>query len=572
LILAPNHPYVVKLLDDSPVRHHGEAMLARLKKSSVKAEDIATAEKEGFFTGRHVRNPFNGEKMPVWVGNFVLLEYGTGAVMAVPAHDGRDFEFCRKYDLPVRVVVQPLEGELLDGATMKEPFEEHGQGKLVNSGPYNGLSPDEAIARMGADAETKGFGKPEIIYRLRDWGISRQRYWGTPIPVVYCEKDGMVAVPDKDLPVVLPPNPELTGEGQSPLATIAEFANTTCPECGGPARREADTMDTFVDSSWYFYRYCDPHNANAPFDPAKVAYWFPIDQYIGGITHAILHLLYSRFWCKVMRDIGLLKHNEPIKRLFTQGMVLKGGTAMSKSKGNVVGAHEMAEKFGADTGRLYTLFAAPPEKDLEWSEESIEGAWRFLNRVFRLVDKHSESVRGSANGTYDAANLNEKEKSLLRKAHQTLSRVTSDFETRWHFNSAIALVMELTNEIYAAEPLENSVRPEVRREVLELLTLMLAPMTPHLSEELWEMLGHGEGLWKAGWPAHNEEFAREDEVEIPVQVNGKVRGRLKIAAGAKQDAVVALAQRDAGIAPHLAGKRLAKIIYVPDRLLNLVVA
>ncbi len=571
IILAPNHPYVAKLLEDSPVRHHADAMLARLKRTSVKAEDIATAEKEGFFTGRHATNPFNGEKMPIWVGNFVLMEYGSGAIMAVPAHDGRDFEFCKKYGLPIRVVVQPLDGKALDGATMTEPFEEHQQGKLVNSGPYNGLSPDEAIAKMGADAEAKGFGKRQTIFRLRDWGISRQRYWGTPIPVIYCAKDGLVPVPDKDLPVLLPPNPNLTGEGESPLATTPEFVNTTCPKCDGPARRETDTMDTFVDSSWYFYRYCDPHNAKAPFDSAKVAYWFPIDQYIGGITHAILHLLYSRFWCKVMRDLGLVKHDEPISRLFTQGMVLRGGVAMSKSRGNVVGAYEMAEKFGADTGRLYTLFAAPPEKDLEWSEESIEGAWRFLNRVFRVVDRHAEAIRSTPRAKYDTAAPNEKERTLLRKAHQTLQRVTSDFETRWHFNSAIALIMELTNEIYAAEPLENSVRPEVRRDVLELLTLMLAPMTPHLSEELWEMLGHKEGLSNSGWPAFNEEFAREDEVEIPVQVNGKVRGRLKIAVGAKEDAVVHLAQQDSAISQHINGKRLLKKIYVPDKLLNLVV-
>jgi leucyl-tRNA synthetase len=572
LILAPNHPYVAKLLETSPVRHHGEAMLARLKKSSLKAEDIATAEKEGFFTGRHAVNPFSGERMPIWVGNFVLIEYGTGAIMAVPAHDQRDFEFCKKYGLPIRVVVQPLDGEILDGATLTEPFEEHQQGRLVNSGAYNGLSPDEAIAKMGSDGEAKGFGKRETIFRLRDWGISRQRYWGTPIPVIYCAKDGMVPVPDKDLPVVLPPNPKLTGEGESPLAATPEFVNITCPKCGGSARRETDTMDTFVDSSWYFYRYCDPHNDKAPFHSAEVRYWFPIDQYIGGITHAILHLLYSRFWCKVMRDLGLATHDEPIKRLFTQGMVLKGGTAMSKSKGNVVGAYEMAEKFGADTGRLYTLFAAPPEKDLEWSEESIEGAWRFLNRVFRMVDRHAEKLRGVSRATFEAVSLNEKEKALLRKAHQTLRRVTADFETRWHFNSAIALVMELTNDLYLAEPLEKNVRPEVRRELLELLTLMLAPMTPHLSEELWEMLGHTDGLWNSGWPSYSEEFAREDEIEIPVQVNGKVRGRLTISVGAKEDAVVQLAQQDSAIAPHVQGKRLVKRIYVPDKLLNLVVA
>src|SRR5215831_6951055 len=415
MILAPNHPLVGPLLENSTERANAEGLLAQMQQTSVKTADLATMEKTGFFTGRYAVNPFGGERLPIWVGNFVLMGYGTGAIMAVPAHDGRDFEFCRKYELPVRVVIQPDGVAPLDGATLKAPFEENENGKLVNSGPYNGLSPNEAIAKMGKDAAAQGFGRLETIFRLRDWGISRQRYWGTPIPVIYCESDGLVAVPDKDLPVLLPPNPTLTGEGESPLATTPEFVNTTCPKCGGPAKREADTMDTFVDSSWYFYRYCDPHNANAPFDSAKAAYWFPIDQYIGGITHAILHLLYSRFWCKVMRDIGLVKHDEPIARLFTQGMVLKGGTAMSKSKGNVVGAYEMAEKFGADTGRLYTLFAAPPEKDLEWSDESIDGSWRFLNRVFRLIDTFGESPTGVVehSGLHNAA-----ERNLLRRTHQ----------------------------------------------------------------------------------------------------------------------------------------------------------
>jgi len=330
-------------------------------------------------------------------------------------------------------------------------------------------------------------------------------------------------------------------------------------------------MDTFVDSSWYFFRYCDPRNDKRPYDSTKIAYWFQIDQYIGGITHAILHLLYSRFWCKVMRDLGLITHNEPIARLFTQGMVQKGGVAMSKSRGNVVGAEEMAQKYGADTGRLYTLFAAPPEKDLEWSEESIEGSWRFLNRVYRLVERHAPAIKGVKSGNGDAA-ASPKEKLLLRKAHQTLRRVTHDFETRWHFNSAIALVMEMTNEIYLQEPLEKEVRPEVRKEVLELLTLMLAPMTPHLSEELWEMLGHSGGLWKASWPAFDEALTREDEVEIPVQVNGRLRGKVKVAVGANADEVEKLARADAAIAPHLAGKAVVKRIFVPDKLLNLVVA
>ncbi len=583
IILAPNHPLVNKLLEGSPEGTAGEVKLAALRKSSVKAEDLGTAEKDGFSTGRYAVNPFSGEALPIWVGNFVLMEYGTGAIMAVPAHDERDFEFCRKFGLPIRVVIKTRDGEEFDPAKMTEAFGEKENAVLVNSGPYNGLSVEDALRQMTADAEKRGFGKGETIFRLRDWGISRQRYWGTPIPVVYCEKDGMQAVPDKDLPVILPPNPKLTGEGESPLASTPEFVNTTCPKCGGPARRETDTMDTFVDSSWYFYRYCDPHNSQAPYDSAKVGYWFPIDQYIGGITHAILHLLYSRFWCKVMRDLGLITHSEPAARLFTQGMVTKGGSAMSKSKGNVVGALDMAEKYGADTGRLYTLFAAPPEKDLEWSEESIEGAWRFLNRVYRLVDRHAAALRdvesvvaaelgAPGRGKIDLSSATEKEKVLLRKTHQTLRRVTADFETRWHFNSAIALIMETYNEIQAREPLEDGVRPEVRKQVLELVTLMLAPMTPHLSEELWEMLGHKDGLWKTGWPGFDSELARDEEVEVVVQVNGRVRARVKVTPGLGEADLVAKALVEPAVAAHVNNKRVVKRIFVPDKLVNLVLA
>jgi leucyl-tRNA synthetase len=575
LILAPTHPSLSKLLEGSPNRVEVESTLAQMRQSSVKTEDLATAEKEGFFTGRYAANPFNNEKIPIWVGNFVLLEYGTGAIMCVPAHDQRDFEFCRKYGLPVRVVVQPLDTPPLVAEKMTAPFEEHGHGRLVNSGPYDGLSPSDAIARMTAFAEQKGFGSGEIVFRLKDWGISRQRYWGAPIPVVYCAKDGLVPVPDKDLPVLLPPNPKLTGMGESPLAATPEFVNTTCPKCGGPARRETDTMDTFVDSSWYFYRYCDPHNDKAPFDSAKVAYWFPIDQYIGGITHAILHLLYSRFWCKVMRDLGLITHNEPIARLFTQGMVLKGGVAMSKSRGNVVGALEMAEKFGADTGRLYTLFAAPPEKDLEWSDQSIEGCWRFLNRVYRLVQKHSTSLRSVGNWNFDPKGMTDEERELIRVTYKTMRRVTQDFETRWHFNSAIALIMELTNEIYALEPLEQKVQPEILKEVLQILIQLLAPMTPHVSEELWEMMGHDDGLWNAPWPdliVDQIELAKDEEVEIVIQVNGRVRGKLKVSAGIAEKELVTLAMAEHFVSQHINGKRVVKQIFVPDKLLNLVVA
>jgi leucyl-tRNA synthetase len=576
IILAAGHPLVAKLIagvTDKKLRADIDQTLAKMRASSVKAEDLETAEKVGFFTGAHATNPFNGEKLPIWVGNFVLMEYGTGAIMAVPAHDERDFEFCKKYDLPIRAVVQPDGVAPLDGTTMKAPFVDHGGAKLVNSGPYNGLGVDDAIVAMAAHATEKGFGQRETTYRLKDWGVSRQRYWGTPIPVVYCEKDGIVAVPDDQLPVVLPKDVALTGEGGSPLAATPSFVNTTCPKCGGPARRETDTMDTFVDSSWYFYRYCDPHNDKAPFDSKKVAYWFQIDQYIGGITHAILHLLYSRFWCKVMRDLGLITHSEPAARLFTQGMVLKGGTAMSKSKGNIVGAIDMAQKYGADTGRLYMLFANQPERDLEWSEDSIEGSWRFLNKVYRMVERHVADVRGvkAGVGAAEAAGLTVKERKLLQVTHDTLRRVTQDFDARWHFNSAIALIMTLYNEIDGAEPLTDGVRPEVRKEVLELLTLMLAPMTPHLAEELWEMLGHSGGLWSVGWPEFNAALAKEDEVEIVVQVNGRVRGKLVVQAGMSDAGVIAKALADPAVAGHVANKHVVKQIVVPNKLVNLVV-
>ncbi len=517
-------------------------------------------------------NPFNSEKLPIWVGNFVLMEYGTGAVMCVPAHDQRDFEFCQKYSLPIRVVVQPIKGAPLVVEKMTKAFDEHMEGTLVDSGPYNGLSPPAAIDKMAADAEARGFGKSETIFRLKDWGISRQRYWGTPIPVMYCEKCGLVPVPDDQLPVLLPPDVKLTGMGQSPLASDPNFVHVKCAKCGGPARRETDTMDTFIDSSWYFYRYADAHNDQAPFDPAVVRYWFPIDQYIGGIVHAILHLLYSRFFCKVMRDLGLVNHDEPVTRLFTQGLVLKGGTAMSKSRGNVVGAEDMAQKFGCDTGRLYTLFAAPPEKDLEWSEQGIEGCSRFLHRVFRLYAKHVQRLRGARSGVINLASASPKEKALLRKTHQTLRRVTQDFEVRWHFNTSVALLMELVNEIQAQEPLEQECRPEVAREVFEITALLLAPMAPHLAEELWEMLGHGEGIGAAKWPPYKPDFGAAEQVEIVAQVNGRVRARLVVEAGLSEEEMYQRAAAHPRVAEQLAGKRLVKKIVVPDKLVNLVVS
>ncbi|MFZ0635695.1 MAG: leucine--tRNA ligase [Candidatus Acidiferrales bacterium] len=574
VILAPKHPLISQLLEGLAGRAEADAKLARMNQMSTKAEDLATAEKEGFFTGRYAKNPFSGEEIPIWVGNFVLLEYGTGAVMCVPAHDERDFEFCRKYGLPVRLVVQPLGAGPLVADKMITSFDEHEQGTLVNSGPYSGLSPDEAISRMTRDAEARGWGKGEVVFRLRDWGISRQRYWGTPIPIVYCAKCEVVAVPDSQLPVILPENVTLIGAGQSPLATSPEFVNTTCPKCGGPARRETDTMDTFVDSSWYYFRYTDPRNDKAPFDKEIVPYWLPVDQYVGGITHAILHLLYSRFFTKFLRDIGIVRMDEPFTRLFTQGMVQKGGVAMSKSRGNVVGAIDMADQYGCDTGRLYTLFAAPPEKDLEWSDQAIDGCSRFLHRVFRLFDSRAERLRGVKSVAYegfDLAKATEKEKALLRKAHQTLKRVTNDFEVRWHFNASVALMMELVNELHDQEPLEKDANPAVLKRVLEMLTLMLAPITPHLSEELWEMLGNSGGLTGVRWPEYREDLAREEQHEVIVQINGRLRGKFLVDDGLGEEEYKQRALADPRVAQMVDGKSVLKVIVVPKKLINIVV-
>jgi leucyl-tRNA synthetase len=571
IVVAAGHPQIEKLLRDVPGRAAMETQIRAMRQKSVKAADIATAEKIGFFTGRFALNPFSGERVPIWVANFVLAEYGTGAVMCVPAHDQRDFEFAEKYNLPVKVVVQPADGAPLRADRMNEASTVHG--RLVESGPYTGLTFEQAMEKMANDANAKNFGTAETTYRLKDWGISRQRYWGTPIPVIYCEKDGIVPVPDDQLPVRLPENVELTGQGQSPLASALDFVNVTCPKCGGPARRETDTMDTFVDSSWYFYRYADPHNERAPFEKAKAAYWFPIDQYIGGVEHAILHLIYSRFFCKVMNELGLVDHREPIKRLFSQGMVLKDGVKMSKSKGNLVGAIEMAEKYGCDTGRIYTLFAAPPEKDLEWSEQGIEGSSRFLNRVYRLVDKHAERLRPFAidwSASLDFAQATVKEKSLVRKTHQTLKRVTNDFESRWHFNTSVALIMELVNEIVAHEPLDQDISPAILKRVLANMVLMLSPMTPHIAEEMWAMLGNSGTISQEKWPAYREDLTREEQIEIIIQINGRLRGKMLVDDSMTEEETKARALSDPRIAPLVAGKNIAKIVVVPKKLVNIV--
>jgi len=571
LVLSAGHPAALRLVDGVRGQIGMEAQIRAMRQKSTRAEDVATAEKEGFFTGRFAVNPFSGESLPIWIANFVLADYGTGALMCVPAHDERDYEFAEKYNLPMKIVVHPKDGPPLRLDRMNEPFTEYG--KLVDSGPYTGLTSEQAQEKMASDAKAGGFGEAQTTYRLKDWGISRQRYWGTPIPVVYCEKDGIVPVPDDQLPVKLPLDIKLTGQGQSPLALSPEFVNTTCPKCGGPARRETDTMDTFMDSSWYFYRYTDPHNDKAPFDKEKVRYWFQIDQYVGGITHAILHLLYSRFFCKVMRDLGLVNHDEPIKRLFTQGMVQKGGVAMSKSRGNVVGAIEMADKYGCDTGRMYTLFAAPPEKDLEWDEQGIEGSARFLKKVYRLVDQHAarlKSVEVELVSKTDLTNATAKEKTLVRKTHQTLKSVTNDFEHRWHFNKSIALLMELVNELHAAEPLNVDLNPVILKRVLDVMALMLAPMAPHIAEELWEMLGNQGGISKAKWPRYREDLTREEQIEIIIQINGRLRGKMVVEENLGEDETRERAMTDPRIAPLLVGKQIVKVVVVPKKLVNIV--
>jgi leucyl-tRNA synthetase len=571
LVLSAGHSAALRLVDGVRGQSGMEAQIKAMRQKSTRAEDVATAEKEGFFTGRFAVNPFSGESLPIWIANFVLAEYGTGALMCVPAHDERDYEFADKYNLPVKIVVQPKDGPPLRLDRMNEPFTEYG--KLVDSGPYTGVTSEQAQEKMASDAKAAGFGEAQTTYRLKDWGISRQRYWGTPIPVVYCEKDGIVPVPDDQLPVKLPLDIKLTGEGQSPLALSPEFVNATCPKCGGPARRETDTMDTFMDSSWYFYRYTDPHNDKAPFDKEKVRYWFQIDQYVGGITHAILHLLYSRFFCKVMRDLGLVNHDEPIKRLFTQGMVQKGGVAMSKSRGNVVGAIEMADKYGCDTGRMYTLFAAPPEKDLEWDEQGIEGSARFLKKLYRLVEQHAarlKSVEVDLVSKTDLTNSTAKEKTLVRKTHQTLKSVTNDFEHRWHFNKSIALLMELVNELHAAEPLDVDLNPVILKRILDVMSLMLAPMAPHIAEELWEMLGNQGGISKAKWPRYREDLTREEQIEIIIQINGRLRGKMVVEENLGEDETRERAMTDPRIAPLLAGKQIVKVVVVPKKLVNIV--
>ncbi len=553
VILAPGHPLVKELVDAA-----GQAQVKAMLDAQAR-KDPGDVLKDGFSTGHFAVNPYSGGKVPVWIGNFVLMGYGTGAIMAVPAHDQRDFEFCTQYGIPIVPVIRPA-----DGVLFANPSEAFGDDGIVeDSGVYSGLASEEARTQMNARAKAEGFGEKAITFRIKDWGVSRQRYWGTPIPVIHCPVDGVVPVPENQLPVKLPLNVSITGKGQSPLENVPEFLNVKCPVCGGDARRETDTMDTFVDSSWYFYRYCDAQNSSAPFDPKKIAYWFPIDQYIGGVEHAILHLIYSRFWTKMMRDIGLIDNDEPVKRLFTQGMVIKDGAKMSKSKGNVVSADEVIDEFGADTGRLFGLFAAPPERDLDWTDAGAEGSHRFIGRVYRFLTRNIE--RADASSTVARS---EADKKVLRKLHQTLKKITEDFETRWHFNTSIASVMELVNELYSSE---SELTPPVIADVLEKLTLLLGPFAPYIAEEMWEEMGRTGPVFKQPWPAFNEDLAREEGAEVVLQVNGKVRSKITVAFGTAKEELERLAIGNDKMLPFLDGKQIVKIVVVPDRLVNVVV-
>jgi leucyl-tRNA synthetase len=566
MVLAPEHPLVKKLVVGTDKEEEVMSFIAKMKEQDEEERTGSDAEKLGVDTGIKAINPLTDEEIPVMIANYVLMGYGTGAIMAVPAHDQRDFEFAKKYDLEIKVVVQGEEE--LKGADLTEAYTE--KGKVVNSDFLNGLSFKEAFTKIVAHLEAEGIGKKEVNYRLRDWLISRQRYWGTPIPMIYCDDCGVVPVPEKDLPVELPTNVKFTGQGQSPLANVEEFVNTTCPKCGKAAKREVDTMDTFVDSSWYYMRYTCPELADKIVDKDRANYWMNVDQYIGGIEHAILHLLYARFFMKFMSDQGLVDYKEPFDNLLTQGMVLLDGAKMSKSKGNIVDPMEILENHGADVARLFILFAAPPERDLDWSDEGVEGAERFLNRVWRLVSEHINDLK-VATGDYSLNNKLEKE--LHRQLHVAIRSVTVDVAERQQFNTAISSIMELVNAAYKYlnEIDSEEVNYSLYREVVETVILLLAPFAPHMTEELWSELGYQESVHLQSWPEYDEEATKKDEITIVVQINGKVRDKVEVAADIDPEELKRIVKEQDKVQEYLEGKTIIKEIVVPKRLVNIVV-
>jgi len=560
LVLAPEHPLVAGLVAGGPKEKEAQAFVASAKNLSSLERMGENAEKQGLDTGRRAVNPVNGQSIPIYLANYVLMNYGTGAIMAVPAHDTRDFAFAKKFNLPILRVIEGGDPELKEAHTE--------DGRLMNSGFLDGLTVGPAKAKMAEWLEQRKLGKASVSYRLRDWLISRQRYWGAPIPMIDCPKCGWVPVPEKDLPVKLPRNVEFKPTGESPLKSVPEFVNAACPKCGGAAKRETDTMDTFVDSSWYFLRYVSSHESTRAFDPQVVNQWLPVDQYIGGVEHAILHLLYSRFITKVLKDLGLIAFDEPFKRLFTQGMITKGGVKMSKSKGNSVQPDELIQKYGSDTFRLYTLFIGPPERDAEWDDRAVDGSFRFLGRVWRLFVELLERPDFAAKAPLEAPA--EADKQLRRKTHQTIQKVTQDMEGGFKFNTAISAMMELVNLLYTYKENPDSKTP-ILREAVESLIRLLGPLTPHVAEEMWSRLGHPKTLMDSGWPAFDPDWLVADVVEIAVQVNGKIKSRALVPVGLDEAGVKREVQKDGKLASALDMAKVKKTIWVQDKLVNFIV-
>ncbi|HGM1166625.1 TPA: leucine--tRNA ligase [Clostridioides difficile] len=547
MVLAPEHELVKELVAGTEYEADVEAFVQKMHTMTEIERTAADVEKEGMFIGRYVINPLNGKKVPLWIANYVLVEYGTGAIMAVPAHDERDRDFAEKYNLDIIDVITE-------------------DNKMINSEEFNGLDASEGFEGIIDKLEKEGRGKRTINYRLRDWLVSRQRYWGCPIPVVYCDECGIVPVKKEDLPVLLPTDVEFTGKGESPLTTSKQFMSTTCPHCGKPARREVDTMDTFVDSSWYFLRYVDSNNENEPFSKELVNRWHPVDQYIGGVEHAIMHLLYARWFVKAFKSMGMVDFNEPFKNLLTQGMVLMDGSKMSKSKGNTVSPMDIIDEYGADTARLFVLFAAPPERDLDWSEQGVDGCFRFLNRVYRLVDELADVVKKDV----EFGELNSQDKDMGYTIHSTLKKVTADLSEKFGFNTAISALMELINDMYKYKELDN-INEAVIKEGVQTIVTIIAPFAPHLGEELWTMIGKEGSVFDIDWPKYDEKALVKDEIEVVVQVNGKVRGKLTVNSNISKDEMEKVALEDEKIKGLVEGKTIVKVVAVPKKLVNIVV-
>lgn len=568
MALAAEHPLIKKICENNPKADEINAFCERVRNQSEIERTSSESEKEGVFTGVYCINPFTGRKVEIWVTNYVLYDYGTGAVMGVPTGDQRDWMFADKYGIEKIVTICPV-GKELKLEEMTCAYEEK-EGMLVNSGEFTGMEMHKAMSAIMDKAEAEGFGKRRVNYRLRDWLISRQRYWGAPIPIIYCPHCGEVLVPEDQLPVRLPEDVSFTAGAKSPLATSEEFVHCKCPKCGADATRETDTMDTFLCSSWYYLRYTDAHNDKMPFDKELNNYWGPVDQYIGGIEHAILHLLYSRFFVKVLRDAGLVDYDEPFSNLLTQGMVIKDGAKMSKSLGNVVSPEEILSKYGADTARLFILFAAPPERELEWSDQGVEGSFRFLNRIWRIVQAF-EAVLAQKVTEYDHSNLSEADKDLRRVLHSSIKKVTNDIETRFNFNTAISTMMELVNALYAYKEAAKELNAGLVYEAISDLIKMMSPFVPHITEELWRgAIDANSSVHEQNWPECDEEALKVDNVEIVLQVNGKVRGRLTVPAEATKEELEKIAMADANVQAHIGDATVRKVICVPGRLVNIV--